>query len=386
VTTQISSRLLTAVWANLIRVLILAVPTACAGDTKAPDALWLNGAHFSQVGNIEWTPSRENGVEQAGWFAVHGGTWYAFNRMQLPKASYCPQDHDAVVVRSSKDRGRSWSTSSLAVEPGDSKAGDGCAVLDGSVYYDAKTAIWHLLAQCLDRQNQGGWGLCHYQKRGGPSGRFVPDPANPVVRGGALWSRICAGTGKACPTTTMDEGTPDIVEKKDGMYIVTIHGFDAASKAGYRGVVATADFRRWSVAGNGLPNDATLGPADCRAWMANCTGVGQSTTFSDPRYRYMVVETMDKGLLCTTGQNWVFELVRSSAGAWPRSGRNQWAKLPGGAFLAPIRPQSETLCKVRYARWIIDGADVFLVYEDWSLGNGMVRRPLLKLIHDDNLR
>ncbi len=42
----------------------------------------------------------------------------------------------------------------------------------------------------------------------------VPNAANPVVKGGQLWSQICSGKNKHCsPNDTVDEGTPDIVMK-----------------------------------------------------------------------------------------------------------------------------------------------------------------------------
>lgn len=354
---------------------------ACAQPAGTLDDLWQGNARLVEVGELDWVPTSKDTVEQAGWFATQGGVWYAFNRSSLSKtADYCPQDHDSVVVRASKDRGRTWSAPVSAVVPGDSTSGDGCAVLDGSVYYDAPTSTWHMLAQCLDRQNLGGWAMCHYTRVRSPLGRFVPDIHNPVVKGGALWSRICSGSGKACPVTTKDEGTPDIIGKKNGLFIVTMHGFDATSKAGFRGVVATPDFRRWDVSGNGLPDDATLGPADCRAWLKACNGVGEATTLSTSRYRYMVVETMDKGLLCVTGQQWVFQLVRAPYGAWPRSGSVVWRKRPGPALLVPTNADTATLCPVRYARWLVDGRDTYLVYEDWSSKQTSVRRRLLKLV------
>lgn len=71
--------------------------------------------------------------------------------------------------------------------------------------------------------------MCHYYLPGAsplsPLG-FIPDPRNPVVRGGQLFSQICAGSGKHCTVGTVDEGTPDIVVKRDGFYYVTFHGYD----------------------------------------------------------------------------------------------------------------------------------------------------------------
>jgi hypothetical protein len=355
-------------------------PTAITSAT--PAALWTGKAHFEEVGTLDWKTASGPSSEQAGSFTVRNGTWYAFNRNLIsdPVAD-CTRDHAGIVVRASRDQGRTWSASVPAVNPGASKAGDGCAVLDSSVYHDAATATWHMLAQCLDRQNTSGWAMCHYTRVGpSPMGRFIADPANPVVVGGQLWKQICAGAGKACPATVTDEGTPDIVEKRDGLFVMTIHGYDSALRQGYRGVVATSDFRQWQVRGNGLPDDAILGPRDCAAWMNACAGVGEATALVLPNTLYMVIETMDKSLECVPGQNWVFQIVKTQRGRWPRSGGAGWQRLPSGPLLTPAYRNAATPCAVQYARWIHDDTGIYLVYEDWGPKHAFVKRRLLKLV------
>jgi len=347
------------------------------------NAFWAGKAHFEQVGSFNWTAALAGSPQEGdGWFAVHDGHWYVFNRAPaLTANSACPQDHTRVVIRESNDRGRSWSAPTTAVAPGASPVGDLCAVLDGSSFYDRDTNTWHMLAQCLDRPGFGGWDLCHYTLKGSsPLGLFTADPRNPVVRGGALWSQICSGTGKSCPPGTIDEGTPDIVAKRDGRFLVTFHGYDPRTKDGFRGVTTTRDFESWQVSGDTLPNDATLGPADCRAWLADCSGVGEGDALITPGHIYMIVERMNKGLLCTTNQDWKFELVRTSGEEWPRSGGGAWQKLPGAALLGPARPNAATVCPVSYARWLVDGASLYLVYEDADPGRTFVHRRLMKLV------
>ena len=40
----------------------------------------------------------------------------------------------------------------------------------------------------------GGWNLCHYYLQGtSPLAMFTANPQNPVVKGGQLFSQICAG-------------------------------------------------------------------------------------------------------------------------------------------------------------------------------------------------
>jgi hypothetical protein len=364
-------------------ILLGLIASGCANAKLTPDDLWEGRAHLEQVGELKWEPPAVGRFrEQAGWFAVRNGTWYAFNRAQITQpVSYCPTDHADVVVRESKDRGKTWSGPTSAVALGASPAGDACAVLDGTTFYDETVRTWHMLAQCLDRDNVGSWSLCHYTREAeSPMGRFVADAGNPVVRAGQLWSRICSGHRKACdPAKVVDEGTPDIVEKRGDLFYVTIHGFNPVTKTGYRGVVASPDFHRWMVSGNGLPGDATLGPLDCPGWVRDCIGVGQATTLLGRRHNFMVIETMNKSLGCEPGQEWVFELLRAGKSHWPRSGKGGWERLPGRSLLTPSWPDPKTPCQVQYARWLEDGSDVYLVYEDWGPAFTFVERRLLKL-------
>jgi hypothetical protein len=49
--------------------------------------------------------------------------------------------------------------------------------------------------------------MCHYYLQGSnPLSSWSSDPANPVVRGGQLFSKICAGTGKHCTGTKLGLG------------------------------------------------------------------------------------------------------------------------------------------------------------------------------------
>ncbi|KTR81991.1 hypothetical protein NS277_15680 [Novosphingobium barchaimii] len=342
--------------------------------------LWAGKARFVRIGTLDWHGAKD---EQAGSFVVDRGVWYVFNRASaLAVSSDCQQDRARMVARSSRDQGRTWSDPVTVAEPGDGPGGVICAVLDGSAVFDSQSGTWHLLAQCLG-VGGAGWSLCHYTRRSAsPLGRFVTDTSNPVVKGGMLWSRLCAGPGKTCPTTTRDEGTPDIAAGPDGSFFVTFHGFDPISGQGFRGVVTTQNFRDWRLTGPDLPNDAMLGPDDCKAWLTGCAGVGEATSIDDPdgRYRYTIAETITKSLLCTPGQQWRFELLRSAAGPWPRSGNGEWQRLPQGPLVTTAYPSSEAVCPVQYARLFRDGGKIYLVYEDWNRAQGTVDRPLLTLV------
>ncbi|WP_294137536.1 hypothetical protein [Sphingobium sp.] len=345
------------------------------------DDLWVGNAHFEQVGQLNWPNTLDHHSESAGWFAVRNGIWYVFNRAYLTrKVDYCPLDYAKIVVHQSTDQGKSWSEPVVAVEPGDSPGGDDCNALDGSTYFDQTTGTWHILSQCLTKNEASLWSLCHYSRRGdSPMGRFRPDKGNPVVRGGALWSRICAGKNKSCPVTTQDEGTPEILGKHRGSYIVTFHGWSPKSGHGYRGVAATKDFRSWRTNGSELPGDAMFSAKDCQAWLEACIGIGATSTFIGKKYAYVIGEVMDKNLACQKDQKWVFELFRVLRGAWPQSGAGKWQKLPGDALLTPTWRDGNTLCQVSYARWIVDGDNIYLVYEDWGPERRFGSRRLLQL-------
>jgi hypothetical protein len=357
---------------------------ASASDEGLLGAFWHGKAHFRQVRTIAWdAPPYDSPGESSGWVATHDGKWYIFNRQVIPsKPPYCPNSHARVVVRESSDHGRTWSNPPVVVaDPSNGNPGDGCTILDGSSYYDHQTNTWQLIAQCLDRNNRGGWMLCHYTRPGSsPVGQFVPDPRNPVVKSGELWSRICSGIAKACdPRHTHDEGTPDIIMKKDDYFYVTFHGFDDQANRSYRGIAKTKDFHSWSVAGGDMPGDAIMAPIDCQAWDPGCTGPGQASTLITGGYQYMLVEGPNKSLLCKYGQNWVFGLLRAPRDVFPRwnGGWKQFARNP---ILVPSWPGPRTMCGVRYARWIVDANEVYLLYEDVGPQNAFTVRRLLKLV------
>jgi hypothetical protein len=193
-----------------------------------------------------------------------------------------------------------------------------------------------------------------------------------------LWKSICAGDRKSCPSGVFDEGTPDIVEKVGGKFIVTLHGFDG--KNGYRTVAATADFRSWTVAGDGLPNDATLTAAECSGWLAGCVGFGQGTALRSGGRIYMVAEAMNQTLLCQEDQTWTFALLRSKGRGWPKSGQDGWEQFRQNPLLRASNPDPKTRCQVAYARWLVDGRDTYLIYEDWEPKHKRLHRRLLKLV------
>ncbi len=389
VSTRVSSKVSLFIMAIGIVVWCIAIPSLAAPQSDHSDEgllgdLWHGRAHFQQIETISWhKPPPDSLNEYGGWIAVNKGIWYIFNRdWFLPIPSYCGAGpHWRVVVRDSTDQGRTWSDPAIVVATPDAgNPGDGCTIVDGSSYFDRDTNTWHMLTQCLDKHRVGGWMLCHYTRVGSsPMGLFTADPRNPVVRGGALWSRIC-GPGKACARSTRDEGTPDIVEKRNGFFYVTFHGWDYQGKLGFRGVAKTPNFREWIVSGPDLPDDAIVAASDCQKWNSDgCAGAGESTTLITGDYQYMLVEGPSISLACTNGQNWPFGLLRAPKDSFPRWGGG-WQQFPGNPLLIPSWPGHRSRCALQYARWILDGNHVYLLYEDWGPAHSFRVIRLLKLV------
>lgn len=349
-------------WGNSFARHLKTTVSVSAGDAPPSDllaALWVGQAHFEHRATIVWP----QGDESSGWVAVKDGVWYLFNRQYgfAERPAACGGlDHARTVVHESRDQGRTWSDRVPVVDPDQSNDYANCAVLDGSSFFDPDTGTWHLLAQCLG--SSAAWRLCHYTRQDpSPMGRFTPDPANPSVDIGALWAPICGGSGKSCPPSTIDEGTPDILYKRNGYFYVTFHGYDPGPRAGYRGAARTRDFVTWEVDAPDLPGDAMFGSRDCQAWNPGCIGGGEATTTVSGDYHYMLIEAPDLGLACTDGQYWVFGLMRARGLA--RSGG--WESFHANPLL---KPSQRRACGLQYARFIRDGGQLFLLYEDLEKG------------------
>lgn len=322
-------------------------------------ALWQGRGQFKFLRTIPLP-----GNECCGWFAVKDGAWYFFSREVNYDAALVQacgrRDVARTVVRVSFDQGATWSEKQVVASPVAGNTLMNCAVLDGSTYLDSSNGTWHLLTQCLG--TQGGWSLCHFTRNDpSPMGPFTPAPQNPVIIGGQLWRQICEGEGKSCPTSVIDEGTPEILFRKNGYFYVSFHGFDPGPRSGYRGMVRTLDFRTWEVSGGDLPGDALFGPRDCQFWNPGCIGGGAASHVSSGGYNYMIIETPDVSLGCAPSQYWVFGLVRSrslvKSGQWERFSQNPL-----------LKPSMRRACGLQYARFIEDQGVIFLIYEDAEKG------------------
>jgi len=321
---------------------------------------------------------------QWAWAAVNMGTdlvvkentWYIFTREYelrekmseiYPYYNECSGNSTVwngniarIVVRKSTNKGKTWTNKTIIINPSENKPYE-CSALDGDAYFDSSTSTWHYVFQCLSRE--GKWNLCHATRRGeDPLGPFEDNAANPVIRSGNLWEKICNLPEDDCYQITQnsifgkigEEGTPEIVEKKEGYFYVTFHGFD--NPHGYRGIAKTPDFVNWQL----VNNDAIFDKYDCQPWNVpwdsnGCRGGGQASILKDGQYYYMLIEAADKNLACTPNQQWVYGLLRS-----PSLEATNWENLPNGknAIIFTTKEkdsQGNTLpCGVQYARLFRD--------------------------------
>lgn len=319
--------------------ILLSASTYVAGilDAPAPPSLddwWQGAASFVPVRKFSTDLPH---VDAGTRVVVRNGTFYLFGRSDNGTVvGGCSQGTISINVRASTDEGATWSAPVPLATP---DLVNVCQYADGGVIFDEATQRWHYLVQSLAPGGKGGWALAHFSSAtANPLDAWLPDARNPVVTGGELFSQICAGSGKHCAVGTVDEGTPDIVEKVGDEFIVTFHGYDYSARSAVRGVAATADFFTWRVAGPGLPNDAIFSAADCQGWNVSwaaggCIGSGEASALRAPSgLIYQIIEAADVGLTCdlTPGaQWWPLGAVRSADwAASPQWGQMARAKTP----------------------------------------------------------
>jgi hypothetical protein len=352
---------------------------------SALDSLWNGTAGLRIIANLSLpTHTTSGGMINGGMnmgtqIIPVGGVWYLFNRefFYMSPPAQCQQFGAVarIVARASSDQGRSWSDEVSVAEP-NFAAGE-CLIADGHAYWDAETGTWHYMTQEIG--GSGHWNGNHYTRQAAsPLGPFVPDPGNPVIRGGDLWRRIC-GPGKACPAGSVDEGTFDIAYKEGGLFYVTFHGAYAVPGTsiiqGFRSIAKTADFHGWITSDWDLPGDAMWSARDCQGWnvpwapSTGCIGGGASTSLQTYRRTYMLIESADLTLGIANGQRWADGLVR--ADRFVRSGA--WEQYPKNALFEDGSTLPGT--SVAYPAMFSDGGKVYFSY--WT-GNP---NPYLTTFH-----
>ena len=273
----------------------------------------------------EGKPGWPTGFGAAAQVVVVGQTWYLFTRhVDWNYSGPCP-GRMTLAVSKSTDSGQSWTTpvDILANTPGSPQE---CAATDGGAYYQSSTNTWHILYQCLSPGS--AWKGCHATRAGSdPIGPFTPDPKNPVIESGALWSKICDIATDKCKSEAtgwvgkvIDEGTFDIFYYDGKYYWISFHGYDG--KNGFRGIAKTTDFRTY-IAGNatkGVPTDAILNPSDAIPWNVTWNGLpigfGASRMIKEGSYWYQIAEAADINLGSVgtdVRQTWADGIFRSTS-------------------------------------------------------------------------
>ena len=293
-------------------------------------------------GNAQWEFERKRTFNEPDWqfdssiMRVVGNDWYLFSRSIESKPG-CPGDVAlGVKVRKSSDRGASWTSPIVAINPASSPASV-CAATDGDAYFDAAQNKWRFLYQCLNTSNV--WAGCYAERAGSdPMGTFTPVAQNPVIQARSLWSQICNTRSDKCVAqaggrSVFDEGTFNIFRFDGSHFWISFHGYDGVN--GYRGIAKTTDFLTYVAGGsNGgtgeaTPSDAVLTKNDGatwrEAWQGGNIGAGHGTIVEESGNYYMLAEMADKNLACTEGQNWDFGLFRSAS-----LSSNTWAQFPAG--------------------------------------------------------
>lgn len=344
----------------------LLVLTAVASALPTMDDFWGGRATFQHVRKFKQGDPAFPSIDAGTRIVALNGSTYLFGRFDLGASGSCTQGVISVNVRVSVDEGATWSLPHPVAEPDLTTV---CMYADGSAFFDAQAGRWHYLVQQLEVRGAGGWTLAHFStSTPDPFGVWTADAANPVVRGGQLFGTICAGAGKHCHVGTVDEGTPQIVEKAGGLFYVTFHGYDYALKSAVRGVAATPDFVSWQTTGAGLPNDAIFSSADCAAWNVSwaaggCIGSGEASIVRAPSgYMYEIIEAADVALTCDLNageQWWPLGIVRSQTYA----ASPQWQQ----AATTPLMIGPHVGCALQYNSLWLDDATGKTWWAVWAI-------------------
>ncbi|MFN8524941.1 MAG: hypothetical protein U0821_17745 [Chloroflexota bacterium] len=374
-------------------------PAAAATAAATLDDYWNGRAEWQYVRKLENPAGAPLPFPDGAHIAVLDENWYLFGREyvstdpDLPCGSY-PRWRLGVTVRKSTDRGETWSDPVRAIPPTPGTAWT-CEATDGDAFYDGDTDQWHYVFQCVANANVARSDGCHVVRDGrDPLGLFHETHANPVISDAAgvgtdLWRLICPPNGGRClpqgSTRVKSAGTFDIIEKRDGWFAVSFHGYDGIN--GFRGIAKTMDFVTWVAAdpSHGVPLGPFLGPADPQTWReqwyaGRTTGIGTTGTLFQNGAYYTLADAFDRNLWCTPNQNTDVGIIRSwslrdtgrslqqyplgnpifysskvlEAGGGPDPGNENESRIRGPLVRAPVRVAATQPCSVGYSRLFED--------------------------------
>ncbi|WP_415062156.1 hypothetical protein [Bdellovibrio sp.] len=328
----------------------ITVKTMASSSFPTLENLWNGEAYFRPYGKKVFTFNSEFADGDPSKVYVKDGVWYAVVRSQYHSSNASCGTRIASVLYASNDKGQTWPQRQVIADPGDQSSM--CAHVDGSVFYDSTEKMWYYLGQCLSVKKR--WDLCLYTRNAtDPMGSWKANTRNPVVKSQDLWSQICRTSG-ACPSSTGEEGTPQIVTRTGGWFYITFHGFKDGM--GYRGMAKTQDFSTWVTADVDLPRGPLYKSSHCQGAVPGCIGAGYASIMNEGSYNYQLIETPTVSLACTNGQRWPFLLTRTT-NLFSQS--VTWQTLGNKAFLensiaGPIG------CHIQYAHLFKDGSEIYL--------------------------
>jgi len=328
-------------------------------------------------GNAEWKLANKYTLEKYHDKWGPGYTTYTtidtYNNQWLFLSRIVEHGHEecsrgvkiSLELRTSSDKGVTFSAPVTLINA-DKNTPWECGATEGSLFFNQRENTWYLLVGCLGRDGIGNG--CLFTRKNDLLGKFIPDPENPILKGGQLWSRICI-EGSSCKKLVenkpiIDEGTFEIVEYKAPYYYVMFHGY--ANPYGLRGMALTKDFKKWSIIENASnEQNSILTLSDIKDWRESWInnkpiGVGAGSILKEGKYYYLLLEGSDINLTCENGQHWDFGLYRTE-----KLGTTKWEQLPQGnpIYYSSVSydPSQITLpCNVQYGELFKSDGEVYM--------------------------
>lgn len=338
-------------------------PFAAKGANPTLDHLWTHEARFVPVRKLHHKDAAGETSEHLMSVKIvpHGGKWYSLNRRTYRgNPAICGGARFDLQISESSDQGATWSVPLTVGRANDTAF---CQITDSSLFFDEQTNQMFLLSQCQEALSNK-WDVCLYTADGldPMNSQWTWSPHNPVIKPGDLWQRICT-TSMTCPADVTEEGTPEIIAKRDGWYFITFHGF--RSPDGYRGIAKTRDFVSFVVDAPDIAQGPLFTKNDCASLIEGCIGVGHASMLFVDQIAYALVETPTQNLACAAQQRWPVLLARANVATfWSQNPR--WSFLSHDAPLLENRFRRDLGCQIQYANLFTDGGATYLSFVLYS--------------------